>query len=112
MKTVNITAYSATVQWVTPYLAYTPEQYVVSYGTMRESLNQRSPVLSSITDIAASNLTYDVFIPDLSPNTEYFYQVHSTNTYTTTASVIMNFTTLEAGKFIPIIIMTSHVLES
>lgn len=82
-----------------PRLAYTPERYSVHYGTTRE-LNQRSLILDSIMDIAALNLSYDVLLPDLSPNTRYFYQLYSTNTYGTTTSVVTMFTTMEAGKFL------------
>ncbi len=95
---MNITSYSATVQWATPYLAYTQEQYNVNYGTARDSLDQTSPTLSSTTDISASNITYDMPLQDLAPNTAYYFQLHSMNTYETTTSGIMAFTTLEAGN--------------
>lgn len=96
---MNVTSYSATVQWVTPYLAYTQEQYSVKYGTARESLNQSSAVLSSASDISASNSTYSIPIQDLTPNTFYYIQLHSMNTYGEITSSIMTFTTAEAGKF-------------
>lgn len=94
----NITAYSATVQWVIPHLTYTQEQYNVSYGTTRGLLDQSSVVMSSSADISASNITYDLSIQDLMPNSVYYFQLRSTNTQGTTTSIIMTFTTLEAGK--------------
>lgn len=94
----NITAYSATVQWVTPYLAYTQEQYTVNYGTTIDSLTLSTPVLSSGTVPSAFNVTYDIAMQDLTPNTVYYFQLHSMNTYGQTTSTIMTFTTAEAGK--------------
>jgi hypothetical protein len=99
LDAVNITAYSAAVEWVIPYLAYAQEQYTISYSTTRESLTQSSPVLSSSTDITASNITYDISIQDLTPNTVYYFQLLSTNMYGMTSSSIMMFRTLEAGKY-------------
>lgn len=93
----NITAYSATVQWVTPYLAYTQEQYTVNYGTTIDSLTLSTPVLSSGTVPSAFNVTYDIAMQDLTPNTVYYFQLHSMNTYGQTTSTIMTFTTAEAG---------------
>lgn len=95
---MNITTYSATVKWLSPYLTFTPEQYTVNYGTERDSLNQMGPVLSSSTDISVSNITYNISLQNLTPHTEYFYQLLSTNTYGETTSAIMTFTTSEAGE--------------
>ena len=95
---MNVTTYSATLQWVTPYLAYTQEQYTINFGTTRDSLSQSSPVLSSTTDISASNVTYDISIQDLSPNTVYYFQIRIMNSYGETTTGIMTFTTSEAGK--------------
>lgn len=102
IRTVNVTADSATVQWVVPYLAYTQEQYSVSYGTARDSLDQSSPILSSTADISASNVTYNVSIQDLIPNTAYYFQLLSRNTFGMTTSATMTFTTMEAGNYISI----------
>lgn len=88
-----------TVQWVVPYLAYTQEQYTVNYGSVRGSLDETSPVLSSTTDLSVSNITYDMSLQGLVPNTVYYFQIHGTNMYGTSASTIMTFTTLEAGMY-------------
>ena len=95
---MNVTAYSMTLQWVTLYLAYTQEQYTINFGTTRDSLSRSSPILSSTTDISASNVTYDISIQDLSPNTAYYFQIRIMNSYGETTTGIMTFTTSEAGK--------------
>ena len=97
VQTVNISSSSVTVQWVVPYLSYTPEQYTIHYGTVRERLDLRSTSLSSITDILAFNTTYDISLQGLTPNTVYFYELHSVNTYAEIAAAIRTFTTSEAG---------------
>ena len=97
MQTVNISSISVTVQWMVPYLSYTPEQYTVYYGTVRERLDMRSTTLSSTTDISASNTTYEISLQGLTPNTAYFYQLRSVNTYAETTTAVMTFMTSEAG---------------
>ena len=95
----NITSNSATVQWITSHLSYTPEQYSISYGTTRDALNQRSDVLHSSMDITSSNTSYELTLQRLAPNTVYFFQLHSLNSYGETATPLMMFTTAEAGTY-------------
>lgn len=88
------------VEYVVPYLAYGQEQYTINYGAARESLTQSTPVLSPSADLTASNITYNISILDLTPNTVYYFQLHSTNVYRMTSSAIVSFRTLEAGKLV------------
>lgn len=97
VQTVNITSTSVTVQWVVPHLSYTPEQYTINYGTARETLDQRSAVLSSHADISLSNTTYQLTLQGLAPNTNYFFQLRSMNSFGETTTEIMAFMTSEAG---------------
>ena len=97
VQTVNITSASATVQWLIPYISYTPEHYTIDFGTAREMLHLRSPTLSSSTDISALNITYALTLQALVPNTVYFFQLQSVNTYGETTTPVMMFATLEAG---------------
>lgn len=99
VQAVNISSSSATVQWVVPYLAYTPEQYTVYYGTARERLNLRTTSMNSNTDISVSNTTYEISLQALTPNTVYYYQLHSENTHAETTTVVMMFMTSEAGMY-------------
>ena len=97
VQTVNITSGSATVQWLIPYISYTPEQYAINFGTARETLVFRSPTLSSSMDISALNITYVLTLQGLAPNTVYFFQLQSVNTYGETTTPVVMFATLEAG---------------
>ena len=97
VQAVNITSTSATVQWVVPYLSYTPEQYIVLYGTAEAMLDQTSTTLDSTTDITSLNVTYQVVIEGLVPNTLYHFQLRSTNTIGETTAAVMTFMTSEAG---------------
>lgn len=98
LQVVNVTAYTASVEWKIPYLSFTPEQYVVMYSGESSSLDLVRPILRSGTDLSVSNVTYSTSLQDLSPHREYFYQLRSANTYGETTSAIMAFTTLEAGQ--------------
>lgn len=97
VQTVNITSSSTTVLWVVPYLSYTPEQYTIYYGTTMDTLDLTSSVVSSTTDISATNTTYTISLKELTPNTVYFFQLHSVNTYGGTTTAVMTFTTSESG---------------
>lgn len=99
VQVVNVTASSATVLWLVPYLTYTQEQYDVSYGSSRDSLDRSRLVTNSELNISASNITYSVSLQDLTPNSVYFFQIRSTNTQGETVSEIMTLTTLEAGMY-------------
>ena len=98
MQVVNVTASSAIVQWLVPYLAYTQEQYNVSYGIARDTLNQSRLVMNLEPSLSASNITYSVPLQDLIPNSVYFFQIRSTNMQGVTLSNIMTLITLETGK--------------
>lgn len=67
------------------------------FGTDRETLDIRSPTLSSSADISALNITYALTLQGLVPNTVYFFQLQSVNTYGATTTPVMMFVTLEAG---------------
>lgn len=97
VQAVNVTSTSATVQWVIRRLSYTPEQYTINYGISRETLDLRSTILSSTTNISTLNTTYELTLQGLAPNTAYFYLLRSVNTYGEAATPVMTFTTSEAG---------------
>ena len=97
---VRIAAYSATIMWQVPVLAYTQETYNISYGFTRLSLNNSLLIPGSRVDDATANMTYEAVISNLTPNSVYYYQLQSINSRGTISSNTMNFMTLEAGKFI------------
>ena len=97
VQVINVSATTATVLWVVNQFAYTPEQYTVNYGTTMESLAITSTTVNSITDFSATNITSNVTLFGLTPNTLYYYQVRSTNSYGDSMTNIFTFTTLETG---------------
>ena len=88
---------SATILWLVPYLTYTPEQYIISYGIERDSLDLMSTTVHSTQDISAGNKTYENTLYDLTPNTVYYFKIHSENTFGETVTSMMILTTSEAG---------------
>ena len=97
---VRITAYSATIIWRVPVLAYTQETYNISYGLTRLSLNNSLLIPGSRVDDATANMTHEAVISNLTPNSLYYYQLQSINSRGTISSNTMNFLTIEAGKII------------
>ena len=95
---INITAYSATIVWQVPSLAYSQERYNVSYGRTRSPLTNSLIITGTTVDRATSNMTYDTIISNLIPNTMYYYQLSSMNSQGMVTSNVMEFMTSEAGK--------------
>ena len=91
----DITADSALIQWTVPYIAYSPEMYVVKYGTSQDSLTENSDSTYSGEDTAITNKTYSVKLSNLKESTTYYVQVVATNTAKrTNKSNMERFTTL------------------
>ena len=67
---------SALVQWTVSYISYSPETYVVQYGTSRDSLVHNSSLTYSKDGVT----TYSVGFSGLRANTTYYVQVLATNT--------------------------------
>ncbi len=80
-------------------IAYTNETYVVNYGTDMNILNSTSEAVPSESDFEATDLTFSVLITGLTSNIVYYYQLVATNTFTSTSSDVMSFTTPEQGKY-------------
>ena len=82
---------SVTVQWRVPHISYSPETYVVQYGTSRESLIHNS----SRTHSEEGVMTYSVQLSGLRDNTTYYVQVLATNTaHRSSRSSVESFTIL------------------
>ena len=97
---------SVTVQWIVTMVAYTPETYVVQYGTSSDSLRNRSDELPGQMDFTARDQEYSVQLNELIPNTTYYYKVIAKNTRGSTSSIVGNFTT-ENGK--PINLINTYI---
>ena len=74
---IAVTHNSATIQWTVPSIVYTPETYVVRYGT--NDVNRMSDVVPSGSDISVTDLTLTVELTGLEQLTLYMYQVVSSN---------------------------------
>ena len=67
---------SVVIQWTVAYISYSPETYVVQYGTSRETLVHNSSRRAS----EVGTTTYSVPLSGLRDNTTYYVQVLATNT--------------------------------
>ena len=72
--------------------------YYVAYGTSSTSLNERSSSIQSGGDLTLTNQIYSVIISGLLPNTTYYYQVVSSNSFTSTRSSLGSFVTVSLRK--------------
>ena len=98
-RAANILDNRATIQWTVPSIAYTPETYVVEFGTSQDSLSLTSGSLHSGPDITATDVTYSVQLSNLEPATTYHYRVVATNTADrSTASGVQSFRTGDGCK--------------
>ena len=91
-------AMSTMIRWTVPIIAYTPETYVVNYGTSMSSLDLTSAMVMSGSDFEAVNQVFSVALTGLVDTTTYFYQVVATNGQGSTSSDIHSFTTAILGK--------------
>ena len=86
-------AMSTLIRWTVPIIAYTPETYVVNYGTSMTSLDLTSAMVMSGSDFEAVNQVFSVALTGLVKTTTYFYQVVATNGQDSTSSDIQSFST-------------------
>ena len=86
---------SVVIQWTVAYISYSPETYVVQYGTSRETLVHNSSRRAS----EVGTTTYSVPLSGLRDNTTYYVQVLATNTaLRSSRSSVESFTTLSANE--------------
>lgn len=87
-----------TIHWIVSLIAYTPETYVVEYGTVADNLNLRSTSQESGEDISVKNSVYSVTLSGLSSSTTHHYRVVSNNTYGSVATDLRAVTTSSSSK--------------
>ena len=88
---VDVKSDSVIIQWTVPYISYSPEAYVVQYGTSRDSLIHNSSSTHSEEEVT----TYSVELSGLRDNTTYYVQVLATNTaQRSNRTTVHTFTTL------------------
>ena len=95
----NVQDSSALIQWTVSSIAYTPETYVVEYGTSQDSLDMTSDPTHSGEDITVVNQMYSVLLSSLEPVTQYYYQVVANNTARSRSSNLLSFRTANNCKF-------------
>ena len=101
IEAVNETSTSVTISWRVQSVSYTPEIYIVHYGTsdsdqIESSQTVHGPTqLQEILDINGSE--YRVTLTDLKPYTQYYYYVSATNTEGSSNSTLEYLITDEDG---------------
>ena len=96
----DITDKSATIQWIVPIIAFTPESYTVHYGTSNNCNIQEmvSTPVESGSDFLTEDQTFSIELTGLSDGTTYYYQLNATNTNGSTVSDVYEFMTTVASK--------------
>ena len=74
---MDVKSDSVIIQWTVAYISYSPETYVVQYGTNKDSLIHNS---SSTDSEEGEMMSYSVELSGLRDNTTYYVQVLATNT--------------------------------
>ena len=74
---MDVKSDSVIIQWTVAYISYSPETYVVQYGTSRDSLIHNS---RSTDSEEGEMMSYSVELSGLKDNTTYYVQVLATNT--------------------------------
>ena len=89
---MDVKSDSVIIQWTVAYISYSPETYVVQYGTSRDSLIHNS---GSTDSEEGEMMSYSVELSGLRDNTTYYVQVLATNTaQRSNRSSVLGFTTL------------------
>ena len=89
---MDVKSDSVIIQWTVAYISYSPETYVVQYGTSRDSLIHNS---RSTDSEEGEMMSYSVELSGLRDNTTYYVQVMATNTaQRSNRSSVIGFTTL------------------
>ena len=91
---MDVKSDSVIIQWTVAYISYSPETYVVQYGTSRDSLIHNS---RSTDSEEGEMMSYSVELSGLRDNTTYYVQVLATNTaQRSNRSCVLGLTTLSA----------------
>ena len=89
----------ASIQWLVPAIAYTPENYTVIYGRDPTLLNYTSEVIVGTSIITSTNLMYSSTLSGLEPNTTYYYQVMARNSIGANSSNVQQVITPLPSKY-------------
>ena len=93
----TVTETTATITFIIPAIAYTPEMHYIQYigQELQNVLRSSTPVTGS-DDITVINATYNVMLTGLEEANTYEFTVVSTNCIGNATTEVMEFTTLSA----------------
>ena len=91
-----MTTTTANISWTVPLIAYTPENYTVTYYGLELQPETRDSalVVGDPTNILATDRMYFVLLEGLEEANTYNYTVNAINCNGTTSTDVMNFTTM------------------
>ena len=98
VRSGDVTADRSIIRWIVLSIAYTPETYIVMYGTDENNLDQASEEEMGGTDITAVDTLVTVTLSNLQAMTVYHYKVVATNSHASTESGVNTFTTLARSE--------------
>ena len=107
---LNVTHYTAAVEWRVQSIVYTPETYHVLYGKDELSLNQTSATVYGSDDITGENMKFSIALTGLEAESTYYFTVIAANSFSTTKSVMKSFFTIPTRKYSPIMMIMNFTL--
>ena len=92
----TVTTTTANISWTVPAIAYTPENYTVTYSglELQPETRESALIVGDHKDIEATNKVYFVLLEGLEEDNTYNYTVNAINCNGTTSTNVMNFTTM------------------
>ena len=87
-----------TVKWTVHSVSYTPETYLIEYGTTSDFLLPSRNSVTSGTDISVVNKTYRIELKELSPGKKYYFVVVARNSARITRTTPLFIHTKETSK--------------
>ena len=95
----TVTKTTATITFIVPAIAYTPEMYYTQYiGEELQNVLRSSTPVTGPDDITVINATYSIMLKGLEEANTYKFTVVSTNCIGNATTEAMEFTTLSACK--------------
>ena len=82
---------STYISWIAQ-LSYTPEVYIIHYGSNKNSLDFTSGDINSVNDTMQLNNSYEVIISGLEVGETVYFKISSNNSVGGAESEVMNFT--------------------
>ena len=97
--TTTVTETTATITFIVPTIAYTPEMhYTQNIGQELQNVLRSSTLVTGPDDITVINTMYSITLTGLEEANTYEFTVVSTNCIGNATTEVMEFTTLSACK--------------